>query len=146
MKLAFLKRNNSQKKRFAVIGAISTSIDFGILFLLHGIGLYSIAANFISTGTAFIFSFTANRSYTFAGKKGSVTRQIVLYFLFTFFGIWVIQPVIIWIVQPCLGFVDTEWIRLLVAKLIATAFTLVWNYITYSRVVFKSKQPLGTPR
>lgn len=133
-----LVKNKKQKGRFALVGAISTALDFGILFILHTLGLASIVANFFSTGTAFCFSFTVNRNFTFKDKSGDPKRQLILYFLFTFFGLWVLQPLIIWGLDPFLHhFFARADMRLLAAKLAATGVTLVWNYFTYSRVVFK---------
>ncbi len=131
-------RNKRQKGRFALVGAISTALDFGILFGLHAIGLTSIAANFISTGVAFCFSFSVNRKFTFKDHNGDPKRQIILYFLFTFFGLWILQPPIIWAVESLLNnTISNDNLLLLVAKFAATGVTLLWNYFTYSRIVFK---------
>lgn len=129
-------RNKSEKLRFAGVGAASTSIDFGILFLLTYLGFGSIVSNFISTTTAFGFSFTLNKKFTFKAS-GDVRKQIVLYFIITFTGLWLFQPVIIWSVENAMrSTITTEWLLLLVAKVLATTVTLVWNYYLYSRVVF----------
>lgn len=130
-------KNKRQKGRFALVGAASTAIDFGLLFGLHALGLTSIVANFFSTGIAFCFSFAVNRKFTFRDAGGDPKRQLLLYFLFTFFGLWVLQPLVIWLVDAPLGFIRSEALHLFVSKLLATSLTLVWNYLSYSRVVFK---------
>ena len=131
-------KNKREKGRFALVGAISTSLDFGILFILHTLGLTSIVANFFSTGTAFCFSFVVNRSFTFRDSVVNPKKQLLLYFLFTFFGLWVLQPLIIWMVEPALeDLIHRADMRLFIAKLLATGVTLLWNYFSYSRVVFK---------
>ena len=67
--------NNSGKLlRFALVGGINTAIDIGLLFGLTTLGLPKLAANTVSTGLAFIFSFFANKSYTFRAQ-GDVQRQ-----------------------------------------------------------------------
>lgn len=130
-------RNKKRKLRFAATGALSTSIDFGLLFLLKSFGLPSVPANFISTGVAFCFSFFANQRFTFKAHDGNTKKQFVLFFIVTFIGIWIFQPVIIFILEPALsGFGYPKWIDLALAKLAATSVTLVWNYFTYSRLVF----------
>jgi len=137
----------SHKFRFGTVGAASTTIDFGILFGLHTLGLSSIASNFASTSTAFILSFTANRHYTFQANSGNVKKQIALFLIVTLFGIWAIQPVIIYGVEAGIAsFNYPEWLDLAIAKLIATGATLFWNYFFYSRVVFPEndrKSPLS---
>lgn len=132
-------KNKAQKARFGVVGVVNTAIDFGILFVLHAAGLPSVVANFISTTTAFSFSFVANRSYTFrAARSGNaIHRQIILFLVVTLFGLWVIQPIIIYCSELVLAsHVAAPGLSLLIAKLAATAVTLVWNYILYEKVVF----------
>ena len=129
-----------KKQRFLVVGAVNTALDFGLLIGLTGLGLASIPANFISTAVAFLFSFSANRRYTFQATSGHVGKQITLFIVVTFFGLWAIQPVIILLVEPqIISLGSSEWIALITAKLLATIVTMVWNFVLYSRVVFKTK-------
>lgn len=133
-------KNKREKLRFGVVGASSTTIDFGILFLLHSFSIPSIAANFASTTTAFCFSFFANRRYTFKANGGNLKRQMILFVIITLFGIWVIQPVIIMIIEQIVSNRGLAgWQELGISKLAATGVTLFWNYLLYSRVVFKEK-------
>ena len=133
-------RNKAQKGRFAITGAIATSIDFIILFGLSALGMPSVAANFVSTTVAFCFSFLANRHYTFQASEHNVTRQIILFVIVTLFGIWVLQPPIILTVEHFVenNFSFRGWIVLAIGKFAATGVTLLWNYFLYSRVVFKA--------
>ncbi len=131
---ALIKKHES-KIRFALVGGTNTAIDFGILFLLHSVGLNKYIANIISTTVAFIFSFFANRTFTFK-SKGSAKKQFIPFLIVTLIGLWVIQPAIIWLVSLLLNNLD-ETLTLFIAKLIATIASLIWNYVLYSRVVFK---------
>ena len=117
---------NRQKIRFLLVGGTNTAIDFGLLFILNTLGLPRVPSNTISTGVAFIFSFFANRNFTFSANSGNIKKQMTLFIIVTLFGLWVIQPIIISLIS-----------NLLVGKIIATAVTLVWNYLFYSRLVFK---------
>ena len=131
---------NSQVLRFGLVGTISTVIDFGILFLLKSIGLPIISANIISTGIAFVFSFFANKKYTFKSHGGNLVREIVLFTVVTLFGLWVLQSLVIHGISPyILSYVPDQNIALLIAKLFATGVSLVWNYVLYSLVVFRKK-------
>lgn len=133
--------NKQRVARFATIGVINTALDFGLLFLLTHLGLNPIVANYISTGTAFIFSFFANRNITFKGSSGKIHHQIALFFIVTFIGLWIWQPLIILGVDKLLansGYSDG--VTLLIGKLVASVFTLVWNYVLYARLVFKTKK------
>lgn len=133
-----LLKKHAEKIRFMIIGGINTAIDFGILFFLTFLGVDKIVANFFSTGVALIFSFFANKSFTFQHKEGNAKKQFILFLVITLFGLWVIQPIIIWASTTTLATTLTnEALNLFVAKLIATVASLIWNYILYSRIVFK---------
>lgn len=130
-----LLKKHESKLRFALVGGTNTVIDFGILFLLHGLGLNKYVANIISTSVAFIFSFFANRSFTFKSKKDA-RKQAIPFLFVTLTGLWILQPAVIWLVLlPSQGL--DQNIALFIAKLAATVVSLVWNYVLYSRFVFK---------
>lgn len=132
-------RNKSQKGRFIAVGGINTALDFGILFVLKSLGLPVVSANIISTSVAFCFSFFANKKYTFkTSNKGNVKRELFLFIIVTLFGLWVLQTITIKIITQLLtGSHLPDGIVLLVAKTFATVVSLTWNYMLYSRVVFK---------
>lgn len=128
------KLAGNQKLRFLAIGTINTLIDFSLLFILAKlVGLPDVAANIVSVSVALTFSFFANRKYTFK-STGNRRREIVLFLIFTLFGLWVLQSIIIWVFGQLFGNSD---LILLIAKIAATAVTLVWNFITYKNFVFK---------
>ena len=133
-----LVKKHAEKIRFGIVGIANTGLDFIVLFALVALGLDKIPANYISTGTAFIFSFFVNKSFTFKSKGGNVKKQFLLFIIITIIGLWVIQPLIITGVSALL--VNTGWasaVTLFIAKIIATVASLIWNYIFYSRLVFK---------
>ena len=135
-----LLKRHTEKLRFALVGGANTAIDFGILFGLVFLGVDKLAANFVSTGIAFIFSFFVNKSFTFKSTSGNTKKQFGLFLIITLFGLWVIQPVIIsgttWLLEES-GLRDS--VVLLIGKLLATVATLIWNYLLYSRFVFKKE-------
>lgn len=130
---------NSQKIRFLIVGGANTAIDFGLLFILKALGLPVVTANIISTTTAFCFSFFANKKYTFQSTDANVAKEIALFIAVTLFGLWVLQTLVIQIILPLVASFGWAYdVNLLIAKLCATVVTLVWNYVMYSRVVFKT--------
>jgi len=138
MNLTEKLKNSHQVVRFAAVGLINTVIDFGLLFLLKSLGFPVELANICSTSTAFIFSFFANKKYTFKSTDTHVVREMVLFVIVTLFGLWVLQTIVINITMPLAKqIVGDQNIALLIAKLIATVVSLVWNYLLYSRLVFK---------
>lgn len=126
--------------RFLSVGVINTAIDFGVLWLLSTAGLGLIPANLISTTCGLAFSFVANRKFTFrfSGAK-SVRRQVVEFVVITLFGLWVIQPPIIWAVAGTIPpTMLPASLALLVGKAMATAASLAWNFALYHLIVFRT--------
>ena len=132
-----LLQKNSQVLRFGVVGVLNTSIDLGLLLLLTGAGLAPIAANSISSVSAFLFSFVANKKYTFKSTGANLKREIELFVAVTLFGLLIIQNLLVWLIQPLVvSFGLDAQMSLVTAKLVATIASLTWNYLLYSRVVF----------
>lgn len=135
-----LLKKHAEKFRFAVVGGANTVLDFAILFLLTNLGLDKIVSNYISSTIAFVFSFFVNKSFTFKSKGGDVKKQFARFIIVTITGLWVLQPLVILGVTSLMSPLNyPENVNLFVAKLIATLVTLVWNYIFYSKFVFKTK-------
>lgn len=122
-----------------IVGGTNTAIDFVILFGLKFLGLTEIPANFISTSIALVFSFFANKKFTF--KDNSKNKiQFIKFLVITLIGLWIIQPIIIWGFKSLFeSIISQEYITLLAGKLLATCFTLVWNYLLYKKFVYKNK-------
>lgn len=141
MKNLLKKLKNNQAFWFSVIGGINTSLDFIILFVLASFGVRIFIANIFSTGTTFIISFLMNKKITFksvSNNKKELIREMVLFILVTLFGLWVIQNIVISTAMPIFeNLLKNKRISLLLSKLIATVFSLIWNFILYKKVVFK---------
>ncbi len=133
-----LLRKHAEKLRFAVVGGANTVLDFALLFLFTSLGINKYLANIFSTGIAFVFSFFVNKSFTFKNNDKNVKKQFALFAIVTLSGLWILQPFVIWVstlsLEPS---VTDENILLFIAKIIATVASLVWNYLFYSRLVFK---------
>ena len=148
------KLKNSQKLKFVAIGGLNTALDFAILFGLNALGLPKILSNGVSTGVTFLISFILNKKITFkseAKTKRELAREMLFFTIVTLFGIWVIQSVVILATEPIfLAFFGDfqifgvsfakEKLALFAAKIIATLFSLTWNFILYKKVVFKEPQ------
>lgn len=135
-----LLKQHAEKFRFALVGGFNTALDFGLLFLFVSLGFDKIVANYISTSIAFVFSFFANKTFTFRAT-GDARREFITFVTITLFGLWVLQPIIITGVTALTVPLDiSESATLVGAKLIATIISLIWNYIMYSRVVFRKKE------
>lgn len=130
-----------RKIRFTLVSSISTAIDFTLLFIITSLGLPLIAANFISTSISFVFSFFASKKYAFRTPDHHIQREAVQFIVVTLIGIWIIQPLIIWPLEPFIrGFGIHGFLVIVFAKLSASLATFIWNYLFYTRVVFNKKK------
>ena len=131
-------KNNPQLLWFGIVGGANTALDFGLLFVFKFIGIPVEIANIMSTGLAFIFSFFANKKYTFKTTNTNVIREMILFVIVTLTGLWGLQTLIITLTHnPLTQLMGNTDVALLIAKLLATVASLTWNYLFYSRLVFK---------
>lgn len=130
-----------RKIRFTLVSSISTALDFTLLLIITSLGLPLIAANFISTSISFIFSFFASKKYAFRTPDHHIQREAVQFIIVTLIGIWIIQPLIMWPLEPFIrGFGIHGLLVIVLAKLLASLATFIWNYLFYTRVVFNKKK------
>ncbi len=135
-----LLKKHAEKVKFIIVGGANTAIDFVILFGLTFLGVDKLVANFFSTSVALVFSFFVNKSFTFKNETKNAKKQFALFLVITLFGLWVIQPlVILGVTSLTESFITNSAISLFIAKLVATVASLIWNYIFYSRIVFKKE-------
>lgn len=130
----------NKKARFGLVGIANTLVDFLLYGVLVWLGVGFLVANFISTSAGMALSFTLNRSFVFKVQTGSTSRQIALFLLVTLFGLWALHPIIIYFLQaPSLAYFGwlPDFLQNLVPKGFAILVSLVWNYIWYSKVVFR---------
>lgn len=130
--------------RFLLVGGANTAIDFGVLFLLTAVGLGVWPANTLSTSVALIFSFFANRTFTFRAD-GRNRTQIFWFLVVTLFGLWVLQPLVILGVTAVVPHtLANDALSLFIAKVVATCVTLVWNFVLYKKLVFVRSKEAST--
>lgn len=136
---------------FCIIGVINTLVDLTLYLLLRWEGLPILVANVISTSTALTVSYILNKRFTFKAQ-GTTNRAFVPFVVVTLAGLWLLQPVIIYGVTAIMNtaavsdaltplYGNYETLKNLAGKLIATPFTLIWNFLLYKKFVFKTKLP-----
>ena len=119
-----------QLTTFAAIGTLNTAVDVTIYTLLIWLTAPLLLAVIISTTAGMICSYVLNRRFTFKTNR----RPIVQFICITITGLWVLQPVIIWLLIQLFGITST--LGLSMAKLAATSISLMWNFMWY-RIVFQ---------
>ena len=138
------KAAKSKKTRFALVGVVNTIVDFAVLNILRSVfGVSLLPANIVSTTAAMLTSFSLNKKAVFRGSDdGSHRQQFVQFIAVTLASIWFVQGGVIVLMHGLLsqvlpGDFNQVWIIDNVAKIIGIAAGFVWNYMWYSRVVFK---------
>lgn len=135
-----------QFSKFCIVGAVNTAIDFGVLnLLMHLSGIYKgpqIAVfNVIAFTVAVINSYALNKYWTFKEKKAEtkkVPKQFFQYMLVSMIGITVNTSIVYSVatyISPLFGLSAVLWANF--AKAMATAVSLLWNFIGYKFIVFK---------
>jgi putative flippase GtrA len=129
---------------FAVIGVGNTLLDFIILNILLWTtqifsGPWLFIFNVISFSIATTNSYYWNKRWTFKNKSKDKTPVLFSqFFIVSIIGAAINSTTVYLIAtytDPILGLSDGLWAN--VAKIIATALSLIWNFLGYKFIVFK---------
>lgn len=122
--------------KFLVVGGIGFILNAVILVLLHNARWSATWANLAGAAVAIFSNFNLNNMWTFRHQKISGIGQYVIkllqFYLTSAFGVIVIQTGTIWVGVRTAG--DGYYFPFF---LIGTALLLIWNYIIYSKVIWK---------
>lgn len=153
-----------QAGKFAIVGVINTLVDVLVLNILVFFGLTAafmifnqkfLVANVISVAVAIINSFILNKFWTFRANGENIYVQIIKFLVITIVGMFVfhqlvfnflyynlpsISEFIISIVHflKLNSIFSDSFVALNFAKAVAICVSLIWNFIGYKFVVFKS--------
>ena len=136
------KKTINQFGKFVVIGLMNTVIDFAILnFLMWWTGIYSgasiILLNMVSFSIAVFNSYFWNKYWTFKDLDKVEAKEFSQFILVTLIGLAINSSIVYGIttlVSPMFGISPELWANL--AKVAATGFSLIWNFIGYKFIVF----------
>jgi len=123
--------------KFGVVGGIGFFIDTGIfLWLITGpMEDSAVKAKIVATAVATIFSWVANRYWTFRNRRQSnVVRELVLFLVMNGIGAG-IQAGFVFIAKYLLG-VTSAGGMVLFGNVIGLAFATVFRFIAYRLWVF----------
>lgn len=115
--------------RYLFVGGTTFGLDFGILFLLHGVWDLNLAA---STSVAYwisiLYNFVLNRYWTFdARERQSLARHISAYFV-----LLIANYLFVVVFVAFVGMV----INYIIAKALAVIIQMTWTYPIYKKVIF----------
>lgn len=123
--LARFKALGHQMIRFGFIGGISFLIDYGVLFVLTSwCGLFYLWSNAISFTVSTAFNYTLSVKWVFdVNEEDSHATNFSVFLVMSVIGLGLNQ-LLMWL------FVSNAGIHYMIAKIIATAIVMVYNFIT----------------
>lgn len=129
-----------QIARFGLVGILNTAIDFGLLNFLSvatqvtkGVGIIPI--NAVSVTAAVVNSFFWNKEWVFPTHRHA---SFAIFATVTVIGLSLNTAIVYALttyMDPVLVKSDTLWANL--AKVLATAVSMIWNFLGYKLIVFK---------
>lgn len=117
--------------RFCAVGVANTAIDFAVFWaLFHFVGSPLLVANSSAVAVAALNSYLVNKRWTFGDPSGG-TEAVCAGIRFIFLNLvgLVIANAVIW----GLSFI---W-PILLAKAVSVAVTMIWNYWSSLRFVYR---------
>lgn len=142
-----------QLAKFAIVGFLNTAIDFGMLnfiSLLTGVtgGLLVGGVNIPGFVLAALNSYFWNKFWVFR-KSGEEVKKgysdFLSFFAVVIFGVIINGGIVVLLttyVSPFGNLSPERWLN--ISKVIATAASLVWNFLGFKFLVFKSKEETVT--
>ncbi len=138
--LAFM----SQLGKFAAVGFLNTAIDFGILNLLSAAtgvtsGFIVGGVNMPGFGVAVVNSYFWNKFWVFRGREQAL-RDFPKFLAVSLAGLLLNSGIVVFMttyVPAAFGISNTAWLNF--AKILATGLVLVWNFLGYKFLVFRSQ-------
>lgn len=130
--------------KFALVGFLNTVIDFGILnFLIVTTGIVAgvgiAILNVMAFSVALLNSFFWNRLWVFEDRQDQGNVGEFFQFMVVSMVAVVINTAIVYITSTVItapfGLDQITWINL--GKIIATVFSMAWNFVGYKFFVFK---------
>lgn len=152
-----VKQTAGQFLKFAVVGVLNTLVDFAVFQALNLLLGWVYAAQVAGFTCGVINSYLWNSNWTFRKERTKSFREMSLFLLVNILSLgvslgvmWLCREVFgvtnawaeSWIPEAIAGFVKGDTI----AKLIATCFSIVVNYVGNKLLVFNGKGKQEEPK
>lgn len=133
-----MKKLIMQFFKFGIVGGIAFVVDYGIMvFLKEVFGVYYLIASTISFSISTVVNYLLSMRYVFVSRDDIKKRTEFLSFVvLSIIGLGINQLVMYLMTDVIIG--DRLKRGYLIAKLVATAIVMIWNFIT--RKVFLDKK------
>jgi len=134
----FQELAGGQVVKFLVVGGVGFVLNAVLLVLLHAAGWTATYANLVGAAVAIFSNFNFNNLWTFRHSKisgaGQYLTKLVHFYATSAFGVLLIQTGTIFLGVRLFG--DRWYFEFF---LLGTAILMVWNYVIYSKVIWKKK-------
>lgn len=117
--------------RFVIVGGISALIEYSLYFIFKNWMDY-LVANFLAFGFTNILTFILSRKYVFTSNGARKTEEAALYVVFLT-GAYAVNHVVLW------GLVEFGTVDDRIAKAVAMAVAVIWNFFTRKHIVFRHR-------
>src|SRR5690606_1935559 len=117
--------------RFVIVGGISAIIEYSLYFLFKPAFGY-LLGNVIAFACTNIVTYMLTRKYVFASCNENKTQEAML-FTVCLVGALITNQIALWVLVE-FGSMDDR-----IAKIVAIAVTVVWNFFTRKHVVFRNR-------
>ena len=130
--------------KFGIVGASGAVIDFGLTALCKGIlGIPELLANAIGFTLAATSHYYLNRVWTWKSKSKDVGIEYAKFFFVSLIGLG-LNSLIVFLLKDISiipRFINTtlDW-DFWIAKIIATAIVMVWNFLANNFFTFRKKK------
>lgn len=127
---------------FLAVGILNTAVDFAVLNLLialthyHG-GPWLLVFNSISFLAAVINSYIWNGRITFRHHERGDAWRFLRFVALNAVGLG-INSLTVWFMTPLMDTLFSIVVAVNVSKVLATVFSLIWNYISIKRWIFRA--------
>lgn len=124
-------RLGEQVARFGAVGAAATLLDWGLLMALSQLlGVDAVLAAAVSYTVSLVFNYLASMRYVFARRSDmGRRREFGIFVALSLIGL-ALNELCMWGATLVLG---TSALMVTVAKALATAVVMVWNFCSRKR-------------
>ncbi|HEY9047610.1 MAG TPA: GtrA family protein [Ohtaekwangia sp.] len=131
---SILRLLKSEFVKFAFVGGISAVIEFSLLILfVEKLSIDYLIGNVVAFALTNIVTYILSKRYVFnAASSVNKAQEAGLFFLCLLGGLLVNQ-IVLW------AFVEFTSLDYRIAKVIAIAITVIWNFFTRKHLVFRNR-------
>src|SRR5690606_19833928 len=125
--------------KFVIVGIISAITEYLLYFLFKGLFNYCLVANVVAFAITNVMTFALSRRFVFESSNQNKAEEAKL-FTVCLIGALCVNQIVLW------SLVDLAAMDDRIAKGLAIAITVIWNYFTRKHIVFKDREAVAPER